>query len=295
MFRFAALFALVAVAAAEPQWLVDATHMKTVSGDTVSVAAAKAHHHQLKAAEYVKKGYAFGTPLVYSKPAVAYTMPTAAYAAPAYAMAAPTYAAGVPAYTQYAAAGVPAYSHGVYSGYPHHVFKREAEAEADSDSQMVYSPYTAGYTGYTGYGGYGGYATAGLYGNMYNAARVAYPATYSAGVYSPYVAHANTAGVYSPYVAHANTVYRGKREAEAEADSDSQYVYGAYPHANKAYYNAGVYNTGVYGAHAGVYNTGVYGAHAGVYNTGVYGANTGYTGYASPYTYGYGLNRAYMG
>merc|ERR1712127_1062573 len=272
MFRFAALFALVAVAAAEPQWLVDATHMKTVSGDTVSVAAAKAHHHQLKAAEYVKKGYAFGTPLVYSKPAVAYTVPTAAYAAPTYTVAAPTAAAGVPAYTQYAAAGVPAYSHGVYSGYPHHVFKREAEAEpeADSDSQMVYSPYTAGYTGYTGYGGYGGYATAGLYGNMYNAARVAYPATYSAGVYSP-------------YVAHANTVYRGKREAEAEADSDAQYVYGAYPHANKAYYNAGVYNTGVYGAHAGVYNTGVY------------GANTGYTGYASPYTYGYGLNRAYMG
>merc|ERR1712154_726547 len=62
MFRFVALFALVAVAAAEPQWygyapVMDATHMKTASGDTVSVAAHKAQHHQLKAAEYAKKGY----------------------------------------------------------------------------------------------------------------------------------------------------------------------------------------------------------------------------------------------
>jgi len=256
MFRFVALFALVAVAAAEPaaepQWLLDSTHMKTASGDTVSVAAAKAHHHQLKAAEYVKKGYAFGTPLVYSKPAVTYTMPAATYAT--------TYAA--PAYTHYAAAGVPAYSHGVYAGYPHRVFKREAEAEADSDAQMVYSPYTAGYAGYGGYGHFG----AGLYGNMYNAARYTYPATYSAGVYSP-------------YVSHVNTVYRGKREAEAEADP--QVMYSAYPYVNNAY-------TGLYGARAAVYNTGVHGAHAAVYNT-------GYTGYASPYSYGYGLNRAYWG
>merc|ERR1712141_940567 len=69
MFRFVALFALVAVAAAEPQWYAqpwDATHMKPASGDTVSVAAHKAQHHQLKAAEYAKKGYAFG----YVKPAV---------------------------------------------------------------------------------------------------------------------------------------------------------------------------------------------------------------------------------
>merc|ERR1711884_191417 len=126
MFRFVALFALVAVAAAEPQWayanygyapVMDATHMKTASGDTVSVAAHKAQHHQLKAAEYAKKGYAFG----YVKPAVA------SYAAPV-----ATYAAHMP----YTYAGV------------HHLGKREAEA----DSQYVYN------AGVTTYGGYNGYA-----------------------------------------------------------------------------------------------------------------------------------------
>merc|ERR1712018_5929 len=118
MFRFVALFALVAVAAAEPQWYAqpwDATHMKTASGDTVSVAAHKAQHHQLKAAEYAKKGYAFG----YVKPAVA------SYAAPV-----ATYAAHMP----YTYAGV------------HHLGKREAEA----DSQYVYNAgvYANGYNGY---------------------------------------------------------------------------------------------------------------------------------------------------
>merc|ERR1711912_200753 len=116
MFRFVALFALVAVAAAEPQWYAqpwDATHMKTASGDTVSVAAHKAQHHQLKAAEYAKKGYAFG----YVKPAV--------YAAPAVA----SYAAPVATYAHTYATGMP-----VYAGI-HHLGKREAEA----DSQKVYN------------------------------------------------------------------------------------------------------------------------------------------------------------
>merc|ERR1712018_319503 len=62
MFRFVALFALVAVAAAEPQWVHpyavhNAAHLKTPSGDTVSVQAAKIQHHQLKANEYAKKAY----------------------------------------------------------------------------------------------------------------------------------------------------------------------------------------------------------------------------------------------
>merc|ERR1712141_469632 len=205
MFRFVALFALVAVAAAEPQWayanygyapVMDATHMKTASGDTVSVAAHKAQHHQLKAAEYAKKGYAFG----YVKPAVAsYAAPVASYAAPV-----ATYAAHMP----YTYAGVHhlgkreaeadspnvysgvyntvaspvvynnAYNgvyNGVYNGLyntyagVHHLGKREAEA----DSQFVYNtygayPYTTGYTGYTGYNGYTGYTTPYTYGNMWN-------------------------------------------------------------------------------------------------------------------------------
>merc|ERR1712119_152954 len=67
MFRFVALFALVAVAAAEPESDSDAfmqyhhgdeAHMKTVTGDAASVAAAKEDHFQMKAAEYAKKGYA---------------------------------------------------------------------------------------------------------------------------------------------------------------------------------------------------------------------------------------------
>merc|ERR1711910_278912 len=65
MFRFVALFAFVAVAAAEPQWGLE--HMKTPSGDTVSVQAAKVQHHQMKTAEYVKKGYA--SPIVYANSA----------------------------------------------------------------------------------------------------------------------------------------------------------------------------------------------------------------------------------
>merc|ERR1739848_782576 len=66
MFRFVALFALVAIAAAEPESDSDAfmpyhhgqeAHMKTVTGDTASVAKAKEDHFQMKAAEYAKKGY----------------------------------------------------------------------------------------------------------------------------------------------------------------------------------------------------------------------------------------------
>merc|ERR1712241_1147941 len=154
MFRFVALFALVAVAAAEPQWyapVMDATHMKTVSGDAASVAAAKAQHHTLKAAEYAKKGYAFG----YVKPAVYAAAPVqsvASYVAPA-------------TYT-HATYGMPVYN--TYAGV-HHLGKREAEA----DSQFVYNtyagyPYATGYTGYTGYTGLTGYTTPYTYGNIYN-------------------------------------------------------------------------------------------------------------------------------
>merc|ERR1712095_202843 len=68
-------------------------------------------HHQLKAAEYAKKGYAFG----YVKPAVYAAPHVAAYAAPV-ATYAHTYAAPV-------------------ATYAHHLGKREAEA----DSQYVYN------------------------------------------------------------------------------------------------------------------------------------------------------------
>lgn len=146
MFRFVALFALVAVAAAEPQYyhqfgVHNAAHLKTPSGDTVSVQAAKVQHHYLKAAEYAKKGY-----IPYAG-VVASPVANAVYSVPA----------------TYAAAAAPVYTNGVYSPYGiHHLGKREAEA----DSQLVYSnthavhPYynnvynTGVYGGYTGLTGY---------------------------------------------------------------------------------------------------------------------------------------------
>jgi len=190
MFRFVALFALVAVAAAEPQWYAqpwDATHMKTASGDTVSVAAHKAQHHQLKAAEYAKKGYAFG----YVKPAVAsYAAPVASYAAPV-----ATYAAHMP----YTYAGV------------HHLGKREAEA----DSQYVYN---AGVYA----NGYNGYALPKVYNGVYNtvASPVVYNNAYN-GVYN---------GVYNGlYNTYAGVHSLGKREAEADSQFVYN-TYSGYPY-----------------------------------------------------------------
>merc|ERR1712088_68259 len=139
MFRFVALFALVAVAAAEPQWgypymgVHNAAHLKTASGDTVSVQAAKVQHHQLKAAEYAKKAY---VPYTYASNVVAAPVASAVYSAPA------TYAAA------------PAYTHGVYN--IHHLGKREAEA----DSQYVYANT------------YAGYPYSNIYNNVYNTAGV---------------------------------------------------------------------------------------------------------------------------
>merc|ERR1712080_652070 len=121
MFRFA-LFALVAVAAAEPQWVHpyavhNAAHLKTPSGDTVSVQAAKIQHHQLKAAEYAKKAY---VPYAYHSGVVAAPVANAVYNVPA----------------TYAAATIP-YTHGVYSG--HYIGKREAEADSQYYTHLCWS------------------------------------------------------------------------------------------------------------------------------------------------------------
>merc|ERR1711997_409599 len=172
MFRFVALFALVAVAAAEPQWYAqpwDATHMKTASGDTVSVAAHKAQHHQLKAAEYAKKGYAFG----YVKPAV--------YAAPAVA----SYAAPVATYAHYAAP---------VATYAHHLGKREAEA----DSQYVYNAgvYANGYNGYALPKVYNTVASPVVYNGVYNGLYNTYAGVHSLGKRE---AEADSQFVYNTY------------------------------------------------------------------------------------------------
>merc|ERR1712064_273616 len=130
------------------------------------------------AAEYAKKGYAFG----YVKPAVAsYAAPVASYAAPGASYAAPvaTYAAHMP----YTYAGV------------HHLGKRGAEA----DSQYVYN---AGVYA----NGYNGYALPKVYNGVYNtvASPVVYNAVYN-GVYN---------GLYNTY---AGVHHLGKREAEADS------------------------------------------------------------------------------
>jgi len=338
MFRFVALFALVAVTTAEPQWpfgyapAMDATHMKTASGDTVSVAAKKAEHHQLKATEYAKKGYAFG----YIKPVVVAATPVASYAAPvAYTN---TYAAGIPyglhhlgkreaeADSQYVYnAGV--YSNG-YNGYIpkiyntvaspvvcnnayngeyngvynrlyntyagiHHLGKREAEA----DSQYVYNArvYSNGYNGYIPKV-YNTVASPVVYNNAYN------------GVYN---------GVYNGlYNTYAGFHHLGKRDAEA----DSQYFYSAGVYNNgyngyipKVYNNVaspvynGVYNSVYNGVYNGLYNTYSDVHHIGkrdaeadsqwVFNNGYtpyagYTGYSGFTGYTAPYNYGNVWNRA---
>merc|ERR1712072_650655 len=128
--------------------------MKTVTGDTASVAAAKEDHFQMKAAEYAKKGYAalyaygsfpyqtYGYPyhhqqqFVYKTPmvnAAVYKTPVAqqqfVYKTPSVYTPA-TYAHSVVPASTYA---MPTYTQGAYSAYPyHHLGKRDAEAEADA-------------------------------------------------------------------------------------------------------------------------------------------------------------------
>merc|ERR1712088_640860 len=212
---FVALFAFVAVAAAEPQWGLE--HMKTPSGDTVSVQAAKGQHHQMKAAEYVKKGYA--SPIVYAN--------SAAYAP----------YSGVPVYSQGVAA--PVCNHGVYSYGLHHLGKRDA----DSDSQYIYSNgvYNSGIYA----NGYNGYAVPKVYSTVASPVHSGYNGVYN-GVYNTYAgihhlgkrdADSDSAMVYStqfggyPYTNTAtfgnvyNAGYTGHRVFKREAEADSQWAY----------------------------------------------------------------------
>ena len=316
------MFALVTVAVAEPQWYgytqaMDDTHMKTASGDTVSVATKKAEHHQLKASEYANNGYAYG----YVKPTVVAATPVATtYASPVVNYA-NTYAAGMPlihhlgkreaeADSQYihnsgvntngyalpylyntVASPVPynGVHNGVYNGVYnglyntysglHSIGKREAEA----DSQWIYN---AGVYA----NGYNGYALPKFYNGVYNTA-IASPVVSYNGAY--------TNGLYNTYGAGVHAI--GKREAEGEADSQWVYNAGVYANGYNGYsipkvFN-GAYNTAIASpvvSYNGIYTNGLYntygaGVHAigkreaeaesqWVYNNG-YTPLTGYTGY----------------
>merc|ERR1712018_534099 len=286
MFRFVALFAFVAVAAAEPQWGLE--HMKTPSGDTVSVQAAKVQHHQRKAAEYVKKGYA--SPVVYAN--------SAAYAP----------YSGVPVYNQGVAA--PVYNQGVYSYGLHHFGKRDA----DSDSQYIYSngAYKSGVfaNGYNGYAIPKVYSTVaspvhsgynGVYNGVYNTyagihhlgkrdadsdSQYIYSnGIYNSGIYANGYSGYAVPKVYNTVASPVHTGYNGVYNAYAgihhlgkrEADSDSAMVYstqfGGYPYANTAAFD-NIYNAGVYGSAypaMSTYKSGIYSSYPSTYYSGYTG------------------------
>merc|ERR1712079_586596 len=198
MFRFVALFALVAVAAAEPESDSDAfmqyhhgdeAHMKTVTGDTASVAAAKEDHFQMKAAEYAKKGYA--APYAYgSFPYQTYGYPyhhqqQFVYKTPSVYTPA-TYAHSVVPASTYA---MPTYTQGAYSAYPyHHLGKRDAEAEAESDAWYYNTNAYAAYPQYNRF-----------YNGVYNGVYSREGDVARAGVYNAYPTNFYGAGVYGAY------------------------------------------------------------------------------------------------
>merc|ERR1711929_24044 len=211
MFRFVALFALVAVAFAEPeadaQWLVNPyNHVagvpvvnpvvyKHVPAVAPVVKYVDPHHtegmtkqgvpEKTDSVKIAEKQHELAQQIEKSKVNVGYVAP----------------------YTTYA--GVYLYVHPV----AHVVAKREAESEADP--AYFYNNYAAGV-----------YPYATTYGTPYTTAVAGYP--YAAAV-SGYT-YPNT------YVNHpASVVYRGKRDA----DSDAQLYYSRY--ASPYAYNYGTY------------------------------------------------------
>jgi len=280
MFKLIALFALVAVAAAEPeadpQWVynyADVTpHLKTPSGDTVSVAAAKNHHLGLKAHEYAKKAHVY-SPYVYNGVYSPYTYAHTAGVYNTYPMSYnyhhlykreaesdaalvyrtnyqgyPFYNTGVYTYPSTYNTGVYSpytyahttgvYNAGVYNAYPysHHLYKREAEAEpeAESDAALVYR---------TNYQGYPFYNT-GVYSS--------YPRMYNTGVYSAYPYTYNTAA-YSAYPHN----YMYNRLFKREAEPDSQYFYNNFNGYNGIFNRFNRFYSG-YTPYTNFYNQGYY-------------------------------------
>merc|ERR1712080_242016 len=159
MFRFVALFALVAVAAAEPQWVHpyavhNAAHLKTPSGDTVSVQAATIPYtHGVYSGHYIGKREAEADSQYYTH----------------------TYAGVHPYYNNVYNTGV----YGAYTGltgyttpymtygYPHHLGKRDADSQVYPNAYTGYPYYNNVYNTAHVYGGYTGYPYT-TYGNVWN-------------------------------------------------------------------------------------------------------------------------------
>jgi len=267
MFRFVALFALVAVAAAEPQWYgwapaMDAAHMKTASGDTVSVAAKKAEHLQMKASEYAIKGYGLG--LV--KPAIVAATP---------AVASPVVYNGA--------------WNGLYNTYSgaHLIGKREAEA----DSQWIANAgvWANGYNGYALPKAINTVASPVVYNSMYNGLYNGLYNTYSGA----HLIGKREAEADSQWITNAGVWangYNGYALPKAINTVASPVVY------NNMY--NGLYN-GLYNTYSGAHLIGKREAEAdsqwinnGIIPYAGYTGYTGLTGYTTPYAYGNLWNRA---
>jgi len=261
MFRFVALFALVAVATAEPQ-AQDATQKKTTSGDTASVATHK--EHQLKVYEYGKKGY----PFRYANPA-GYTTPVVT-----------TYASPLVTYANTYATGMPVY---------HPLGKREAEA----DSQYFYNAgdNANGYKRYFIPNVFNNVASPAVYNNVYNGGFNGLYNTY-AGVHS---IGKREADADSQYIYTAGVYANGYNGYALPKVFNRVYNTVVSPDVSYNGVNNGLYNT-----YAGIHAIGKREAEADsqwIYNN-AYKPVTGYTGYnrltgyTTPYTYGNVWNNA---
>jgi len=210
------IFALVAAAYAEPEAEADPQLLLNQYAGAYPYSAGLTYPY---ASTYVKPAVTYKAPVVYRAPL------TTSYMAP---------------YT--------------YPYAAHHLFKREAEAEPEADSQVLLNnyaynagvlPYTAGVLPYAHH----------TYAHSYIKPAVTYkaPVVYKAPLTTSYMA---------PYTYPYAGVHRVfKREAEAEPEADSQVFYNNYA------YNAGVlpYTAGVL-PYARTYS-GLYpNVYSGVYN-----------------------------
>jgi len=258
--RFLVIASVLAFVAAEPETFhhlgahATAGYVKHMNGavvpeETASVKAAKGLHMAAKH-NAALNGYAM--PYVYQplvKPVAPVVKPVEVEAPKVVSYKAPVVTYTKPVVTQpitytvpaahHVAAPITTYTHPIahttYAtpyvyGAHHLIHKREAEADAESDAQLLYTnaAYTTPYT----------YANPLVYSTPYTTYSVPKTYTYT----TPYMTYGY------PYVHHTIA----KREAEGEANADAQYYYGnyygAYPYTTYGYpYTYGAYPYNTYG------------------------------------------------
>jgi len=269
--RFLVIASVLAFVAAEPETFhhlgahATAGYVKHMNGavvpeETASVKAAKGLHMAAKH-NAALNGYAM--PYVYQplvKPVAPVVKPVEVEAPKVVSYKAPVVTYTKPVVTQpitytvpaahHVAAPITTYTHPIahttYAtpyvyGAHHLIHKREAEADAESDAQLLYTnaAYTTPYT-YANH-----YSLFGL-GNLGKIVSSTPYTTYSVPKTYTYTTPYMTYGY--PYVHHTIA----KREAEGEANADAQYYYGnyygAYPYTTYGYpYTYGAYPYNTYG------------------------------------------------